>query len=337
MELKVKNLFNAEIKQKYLDTIENEGTKTTIYFQLLNAKSTEEQLEKDLYEMNIDEIALVMYDISCSTLTSVTNHLFCYNSYITWAIKEGFTKGSSNFSVLESKDFYEWGKQFVATYKTRIFTREKVLKMTNELVNYTDRALILALFEGISGSGFSEILNLKTSDLRQDESKYFAHLYDSDGTEREIEISKELYENLIRADEEKMYINANEMSTNPRSATSLYVESDRIFKKALRGRQSGENLLDRMFITRKFLLFKKVFNNKYLTARDFLKSGMCHMAYELYKKHGTLGTKEYRMIGDQFNTAMTNTGGNYYRNVTVIKRTVCTDSFKEVYGVSVCE
>src|SRR5690554_850344 len=151
--------------------------------------------------------------------------------------------------------------------------------MIDELNNYTDGALLLALFEGIKGKSFSELLTLKANNLEElEDRRCVAHLYDLKGNKtRTVEISRELYKLLLRADEQLAYITNNENE----SVETPFNDSEYIFKKAKKGKQYNSQMLDRHFITRKFLFFKKFFGNEFLTADDIVQSGMMDMAYRV--------------------------------------------------------
>ncbi len=339
MKNKMKRLYNWEVKERYLNTITRENSKETAYFQLLNASDMEKQLNKDLYDMDISEISLIMHDISSSTLDSAYGHLHLFNKYIEWAIEEGLTESSANWTPLDGKDLVEFGKQFVASYKTSMLTRKNLINLTKELINYADKALLLCLFEGIKGSGYSEILNLKRSDLRKEGEKYYADLKDTvKDTERTIEISEELYDLLLRTDTQETYYNwIRTGERKERYATSDFsMNVDRIFKKTVRGDHKGDYLTS-SFINRKFELYKKVFENQFLRATNIINSGIAQLAYDIYKeKQRPLKKEDYLKIGERFNTPMTTTNGEVYRNTTRLKRVICTKQFEEVYGKNIC-
>src|SRR6185437_4049524 len=139
--------------------------------------------------------------------------------------ENGYRK--TNINPLSSvEDKKEWVKPFVSTRKHYAFTRAEILDMCKELVNYQDRAVLLALFEGIVGKGFSELLNLKACDIKEIDDKYYATLHDNKSEEsRTIEISDQLATCLYKADQEIEYQNKNGLSDSAKSSTSILVES----------------------------------------------------------------------------------------------------------------
>ncbi|MGB2870418.1 hypothetical protein, partial [Psychrobacillus psychrotolerans] len=306
-------------------------TRTTMFFSLRNATKTERQLNKDLYEMNIDELSVVLSGAKSSTISSVHNYIMSFSRYIDWAYRKGLAV--RNINPLSQKDHVEWGRQFVTSYMNTILTREQIIDMLQELANEIDQAVLLALFEGISGEGFSELLNLKMDDIDEEDGKYFANLKDQNGDKRTIEISERLHKLLQLADTQTEYINKNENGTLPQTLYSQLYEGDRIFKKSKRGKVTEDNLLTHLFVNRKFNMFKKVFDNHYLNARDIKKSGICHLAYTLYGEKGKLETEDFIEIGNHYDTIWTSTKGKRYRNVTAIKKILNSDIAIGTYKV----
>lgn len=328
--LNAEKFYNGEIKIEYLNTIQHPETRKLTAYPFMAAKETEEKIyKKDLYDMSIDEIADVMKALSVSSANTAYNHAVKFEQYIDWAIENGYVGSNINpLSGLESK--LEWSKQFVATYKQSAFTRQQILGMCEGLENYVDRAVLLALFEGISGEGFSEILNLRTKDLKEEDGKYFATLYQKDGSSRTIEISEYLYDTLHKADAAPEYYNKNGHAENDRQSTSKFLDSEFIMKKTTRGKQEGALTL--FFVNRKFQIYKEVFNLKYLKSKDIQVSGMMHMANELYNRDGEFKQEHLHEIGDQFDTSMTRVDKYENRNTNVIKLLLKTDQFKNLYS-----
>lgn len=327
--LNVEKFYNGEIKVKYLNTIKHKDTRNLTAYPFMTAGKTEQAFGKDLYDMNIDEIGEVLKDLAVSSSNTAYNHTVKFEVYIDWAIGNGYVSSNINpISSLESK--LEWSKQHVATYKQSAFKREEILEMCEDLVNYVDRAVLLSIFEGISGEGFSELLNLRTKDLKEEDGVFKATLYRKDGTFRTIEITETLFNLLHKTDSEPEYVNKNGLAENDRSTTSKFQESEFIFKKTTRGKQEGS--LDGFYVNRKFVIYKDVFDLKFLKSKDIQVSGMMHMADYLYNKNGKFELEELKLIGDQYDTANNRTENGEYRNTNIIKLLLKTDLFKNLYG-----
>ena len=328
--LQYDKLYNSEPKKEFIEQYSSLDSRLTLYWQFLKVAPFERQKGKDMSEMTDVEIKEMLESAECSTLSSAINHINTYKRYIE-TVSDSDTSPFYTFS-----SFSELASEVVANYKNKRYTREELMFMIDELANDTDKALLLALFEGIKGKGFSELLTLKmwNVDIRfeQDSDNVIctAKVYDeSKDSHRTLNISKELYNLLDRADKQTSYKTNNQ----DENIETPFNESEYVFKKAKKGKQSGGAVLDRHFITRKFIFFKEFFGNTFLTADDIVQSGMMHMAYELYKESGKIGREELLKIGEHYDTIMTtNDGKNFYRNATVLKRIIFNEKFTELYG-----
>ena len=330
--LKFENLFNGEDKKRFISQYDSVDSQLTIYWQFLKVADFEgngtdkvKGLNKDMSEMTSDEIWEMLKFAKCSTITSAINHINTYKRYI-------------DFMNVEHNPFYDFdsyselASEVMDKTKNKRYSREDLMFMIDELNNYTDQALLLALFEGIKGKSFSELLTLKRSNLTVVENLendlYYADVYDKGTKEiRRVNISEDLYKLLILADKQSEYRTNNQDET----VETPFNDSEFIFKKAKKGKQGGSTL-DRHFITRKFVFFKEFFGNDGLTADDILQSGMMYMAYQLYLKSGKIGKEELLIVGDHYDTIMaTSNGKDYYRNITDLKRKIFTDELEKVY------
>lgn len=326
--------YNAEIKNEYFETFQNAATKEITEYAFKKAKKTEEDLRKDIYDMNIDELGDLIRSLGASTIDSAYNYAFKFQYYIDWASKNGYRKTNINpLDIIEDKK--SWVEPFVARYKQSIFTRDEILDMCERLANYPDRAVLLGLFEGIVGEGYSELLNLRAKDLSEKDEKYFATLHNKNGEIRTIEISEKLYIYLNKADEAPVYYNKNGESESLRSSESILVESPYIFKKSARGKQEGK--LDLFFVNRKFQLFKELFGAEFLRAKEVINSGILHMVNEFYQQKNHIEESDWVEIAEQYDTNFIEYKGKKQRNVIAIKEKANSQIFEEKYGYKVSE
>lgn len=314
-------LYNKDNKMEFIGNYESQESQMTIFGQFLKVSGFEKKLGKDISEMNEVEIKDMLLYGEYSTITSAINHINTYKRYVDFI-------DSQNNPFYNFDSYSELASEVVAKEKNKRYSRKELLDMLDELNNYTDQALLLALFEGIKGKSFSELLTLKTSNLYEENGSYFAKVYDSGEQDyRVVKITSRLYDLLHKADRQDRYKtnNQEEIIETP------FNDSEFIFKKAKKGRQGG-TVLDRHFITRKFIFFKEFFGNPNLSADDIVRSGMMYMAYEQFKQSGKLGKQELLEIGEQYNTIMaTSNGKDFYRNITDIKRKVFNEQLGKLY------
>lgn len=324
----MKTLYNKEKVIEFIsDNYNTHDSQMTIFWQFhrLSEVAKKAKITKDITDMNEEEIKDILIKMKFSTVTSAINNINTYKRYIDY-----YNKENNPFYNFDS--YSELASEIIAKDKNPRYTRKELLDMIEELNNDTDKALLLALFEGIKGKSFSELLMLKTSNLFKEKGKYYARLFDietKDYRPQPLEISEKLYDLFHKADTQKAYRtnNLEEIIETP------FNESEFIFKKAKKGRQGGV-VLDRHFITRKFIFFKDFFGNENISADDIVRSGMMHMAYELFKVSGKIGKDELLAIGEHYNTVMaTSNGKDFYRNITDIKRKIFNEQLSNLYPV----
>lgn len=320
--------YNEEIKERFINTLDNVVIQRFSEYPLKKASRTERIYKRDLYDMTEEQIGEVVSDLSCSTVDAVYNNVLKIEEYINWAIKNGY-RNSNIHPMATINNKREWSKQFVSEYRSYHFTRDQIVDMTEQLVNDTDRSVLLALFEGVEGKGFSEILNLKRSDIIEEGDQYLLNLKDDEENTRTIPVSKLLVNSLKKANVQIDYINKNGKTTSDRYNTSKIEESEFIFNKTTRGKQGGRP--DSFFIRRKFKEFKNIFACEHLVTKHIKDSGINHMANELQVDE-VLSKDSMKEIAEQFNTSYTTAGGERYRNLTKIKQIVETKDFEKLYG-----
>lgn len=265
--------------------------------------------------MNIEELKDVIKGLEASTIDSAYNYFFKLEYYIDWATKYRTTTINELAAITDKR---EWVSKCVASFRQPVYKREQILDMCKELDNYPDRAVLLALFEGIGGEGYSELLNLRSKDLTEKDGRYYATLYDKHGNSRTLEISEKLDEYLRKTDDETVYRNKNGKSESIRSSESLLVPSPFIFKKAARGKQEGA--LDLFFVQRKFTMFKELFETSFITPKRIINSGMLHHVNEIHQKQGFMTYDDWITIAEIFNTSIIKYNGEDTRNILTLKK-----------------
>lgn len=321
--------YNEEIKNKYLNTLNNEIIYHSTILLFRKSEPVERVLGKDIYEMTFEELGEVAHALENTTSNAVYNNVLKLEDYIKWSSVNKYRKG--NLNPLQNIDKVEWSKQFVATRKNYYFTRKDVLHMMDELDNYPDKALLLALFEGIKGKGFSEILNLKMSDITKKGEKNWVHLYDDVGKERDLEISDELVSVLESADRQmEYYANNGDNRAIGKRVASPYAPSDKVFKKTTRGKQTDDELTF-TFVNRKFIFYKDFFKLDFLKPKHVTDSGIMHYSNELQEEEA-IDTDSINEVADRFDTPMNAYKGKRYRNVTTVKKVIEIPAFSTLYG-----
>lgn len=335
MEKTVK-YYNQEIKERFINSYKNDESRVAVSNMMKKAAKTENVYNKDLYDMTLNEIDDVVSSLASSSQNAAYNKLLRIERYVDWAIKNGYRK--SNINLLNSiSGKREYAIKFVADRKNDFFTKDEIIDMMDSLVNDVDKAIFLGLFEGINGREFSELLNLKISDITIEGSQGWAKLTNEtliNGeiivVDRKIPISDLLADTLKRAQEQTEYLNKNgDAEGDDRHRTSDIETSEFIINKMKRGVHGGRP--NKSVMNRKFKEFKNVFGYRFLKADHIKKSGIMNMAHDL-QENEVLTEENLNKIAAHYDTWNKDMNiGQKRQSRTRIADVIITKEFEELY------
>ena len=302
--LYTEELYNPEVKEQFLEHVGEDSAATYLRILAISADH-ERQIGVDLFDMNLQELADVMYAVNPLTVNAVRSNISYTRRYIDWAIKRGYTK--SNINPLRGID-HTWGKQFIDYSKKLYLSEEELFEHEEDLVNGQDAFVLRALFSGLYGDGLSELLNLKIEDIKY-QSKIIK-LYDDSKGERELTFLEDnqekdferLYSLAEEAHGQSKYLNKNGTAENIRRLTSELIDSPFILKPS-KTRNSGEIRVSNHVIYRRLGNISEMFEIPYLTTKNIWKSGQIKMAKDLLERDNTnkLDIKHLVEIAIRFN------------------------------------
>lgn len=329
-----KGLFNEEQKNMYLKDLPK-NTKTA-YLRVLNrARALEERLNKDLYDFNIYEIENLMYYLSPKTLNSATSSISIIQNYIRWAIEQDLR--TDNLNPLDAVFGNEFIKKFIDSTNKIIFSENEINDVIGGLVNFQDSAVVVAIFEGILGKHYSELLNLTWRDIDTEKKEIFLKNENGNGGyETRIFTVKSgslLLRYLQKAYEEKVYYKQNgNPKRNIKSQTADLIDNDYVFRNALLNTKESNRRADQHLILRRLKRISEWYGQPYFNAINIRNSGMLKMAKDLYERDGELEKKQYDEICDRFNIQKNEKTGLY--NIARIKKDFLNlTKIKEVYDI----
>lgn len=328
-----KGLYNLEQKEMYL---KNLGTNTrATYYRILNrAKPLEEQFEKDLYNFNIHEIESLMNYLNPKTFNSSFSSISVIQSYIRWAIEQDLR--IDNLNPLDAIFGDEFVRKFIDTNNKMIFSEEEIRNIVGGLVNYQDSVIIQCLFEGIMGKKYSEILNLKISDVNfvKNEIKLINDISETEVSERIIQLDEgsNLPKMLELATNELIYYKNNgSVDPKAKSDRNSLVDNGFVLKVVLMNTKIEANKpADQHLILRRLKKVAEWFNEPHLNAINIRNSGMLKMARDLYWSEGELGSNQIERICEKFN--VTHRKNGVFNATRFKKEFLNIDKIKEIYG-----
>ena len=319
-------LYNEKIKEEFLRNYDNHQTQNTIKYLLYKAFSIENILDKDLYNFNISELGKVIQNTDPLNITVAKTNMRFLTAYISWAIEKGLR--NDNLNPLRGID-NEWLEQFVSKKKL-YFSEQEIRDIENKLVNYQDKAILRMLFEGISGDGVSEILNLTERDINDNTLK----LNDNKFEPREVVVSDYCLKLIKGALAEKEYKLKNGSVQRGTKEYNL-VSNDYVIRPIDRKVLDVNAPSDKHTIYRRIKFISDLSELPYLNVKNIERSGMIYYGKLLYEQEGSLGKEQLDKIGDKFGIRKVNINGYLNYNTTVLREYINEDNIMELYGVKI--
>ena len=158
---------DRELKEEFLNDMNNEFSEaiTHVAKSLLLTKitKTEVDLGKDFFNFSPREIETTLRDFRAKSLGSLNTYWSILCKYLVYANERRDNVDITIVKMLSSKDLEQYVNKVAE--KDRYKTRDELHNMLLNGVNPQDQAMLVLLFEGVSGKAYSEIVNLKVSDI----------------------------------------------------------------------------------------------------------------------------------------------------------------------------
>ena len=281
-------MYNEERKQQFL--LEKReyakiGNNLMNLFEM--AEPREKMYNQDLCEWNSDKIIEFYKYYSTSSISSLVMLNTALREYTTWCMENGMVSDNQNhYGEISSEALCKCVD--VSRLRESVFTRDELIEKIKELPNYTDRFVLLGLFEGIPND---VICDVKLSDLSRDTITL------SNG--KKIDVSKELISIMNIANDEAEYI-----SMTKTEKTFPYVYSNTIIKRTAKAK--GNIMSNTVLVGSKVRRCAKYFGLPSLTIKNLVESGRLHYISEIARENGitaeeVVKSKKYRkMFEDRY-------------------------------------
>jgi integrase len=320
------NLYNEEVKNRYLQTYDNEGTKNTIRHVFSKTAITEETLRKDLYNFSLEDLIDAFKNINALTKSVVMSAGRFIKSYISFCIKNGYRDDNLNpLTGIENDWYAQWiNKKLKIHYSFEEFTE---LVEDPALINAQDQALMFLLFEGVKGEQFIELRSLKYEHINFEENEiYIANRNES------IKVSDLCLKFLQKAYEQTTYYTYH----NGEYKEKELLSSSFLLKNVKAGRTEPENMVSMaVFYNRLNSIKTDLLELEYLTPNAISQSGQIFHSFLLYKKYGKLEYEQFAEIGKKYNLSLISNNGYTYYNTFLIKEYVNSENIKNLYDIDI--
>ncbi|RPK31809.1 tyrosine-type recombinase/integrase [Paenibacillus xylanexedens] len=329
------DFFNKDQKSRYLKDL-SPATELAYGRVFKRAAIMEKSLDKDLYDFNLDEISQFLYLLKAKKISSLRQAGSVINNYIGWAIDQDLRK--DNINPLSAVTSFEWYSQFIIDNHQSLFSEDDIGEVVDGCLNFQDKLIVQALFEGIMGKGNSEILNMKMEHITGSEGKYRITLFNDngDGTKesREIKISNFLYNILRIANKEEKYIKNNGiLKPNIKSSVNELIDNDYILRSAVNStiKQGIDEPTSIYLVQSRLKKIAEWHNLPQLTVKNVRNSGMLKVARDLYHKRNKLEAEEYSEIFEHFNIKKDKMG--QYQSGPMRSEFLNIPTIEKVYGL----
>lgn len=169
---------------------------TSLYSLFRKIEPYEQALDKDCSEFTEEEILQMYKEFQARSHNVLLNYNVILKAYCAW---------KRHYHGLENDIAYEnitteIVKTLIPEDAKRVLTRDEVTEIEDQLYNWTDRAIIEALFEGLSGNSMRDLTGVELSMIDEKEKQ----LVLPDG--RVFDLSDRLCDMLIKACNEYEYV-----------------------------------------------------------------------------------------------------------------------------------
>lgn len=321
-------VYNPDVKERFLESYDNIGTRNTIAYVFYASKEYEEKFNRDLYTFNRDEIKDVIHATNPLTKPVATSKSRYISSYIDFCTKQGFQETGGNinpFSGLPTT----WYDQFVDKSAKLYLSKDEIDEIEKDLVNAQDAVLLYLLFEGVFGTGGSEVLNLKKTDI--DFENNILHVEDDELGERDVEVSSHCMTIIKSALQESVY-KAKNGKAEKRNAERPLIINNYVLRNA-KTRSEHNNRADKHLIYRRISTMSDYFSLPYLTSKVIERSGMLYYCYKQIKegKYTEINNDLLKEIGDKFGMKKSMINGELNYNFYLMREYINPEVITSLY------
>lgn len=324
--IKNNSLFNEELKEKFLNTV-NEDTRPSYRRIFKKTAKHERALNKDINSFDLEEIETVLRSFKAKSRNTVESYGRIISSYLNWCVKEN--KVIQNVMMhLKPDDFSKYISDDIN------YMSEKELARIEDLCeNYQDAVILRLLFIGVGGRQLSEIRNLTKDDVDFENKKLrLINALKEDGDGKPIKFTERLIDvddrtlNLIRgAMNQKTYMKRNgevaqTENDNIRPYTDL-INNKYVIRASITKTDTFSVPVDKFVIYRRLSMLEEVLGLNKFNAKLIQQSGMLYLASKLTNNQDDIQLYDLKIVADHFNI-------NSYHN---LKGVITVDNIKRLY------
>lgn len=266
-------MYQSEMKEGFIKDYMRSRVvaRTSLYSLLRKTEPFEEKYDKDCSQFNQDEVLIMYTEFKAKSVYVLLNYNTILKAYCAWRRyyhKEKVTESYENITI-------ELLKPCIPEESNKFLSREEIIEIEDQLYNWTDKAILECLWEGVSGPSMIDLVNINKSmvDFKEKE------MYFSDG--RIVNLTNRLCEFLSKAFDETEYMCYGETLRVKKLAGigNLYKERDNAY---------ATDSNDKYFrwVYRKVQNFRDHVGIPGLTMKNIHISGMYHYLCQAMQETG---------------------------------------------------
>ena len=159
-------MYNTERKEEFIREYLKSRViqKTTLYALFKKTSPFEYELNKDCSEFTRDEILDMFGKFKSKSVYVLMNNNTVLKAYCAYIKYYHTPTLEISYEGINIEDL----KPCVADSKNKLFTREDIIDIEDQLYNYVDRAVIELLFMGVAGKNMEDIYSVSAECVRGD-------------------------------------------------------------------------------------------------------------------------------------------------------------------------
>lgn len=277
-------MYQSEMKEGFIkDYLRSRVVaRTSLYSLFRKTAPFEEKANKDCSQFTEDEVIAMYNEFNSKSMQTLFNYNVILKAYCAWRRHYHKDQTTEAYEYITTKTL----KQRVSIKANKFLSREDITEIEDQLLNYTDKAILEALWEGISGPNMRDLVSIQDYMVHHDEKM----LQYPDG--REVQLTTRLCAFLKKAFEETQYLCYGDFLkvTTITRAGKLYKERDNV-----RGKISDDKAF--RWVYRKIQRFRKYVGIPGLTMKNIHISGFYHYLRQGVQESG-LDLKEFLRSAD---------------------------------------
>lgn len=191
-------MYNSEKKEGFIKDYMRSRVvaQTSLYSLFRKTESFEEELGKDCSQFTETEILNMYEAFQARSSHTLLNYNVILKAYCAWDKYFNNTEGNIAYENITAPMM----RPLIPDGAKKVLSREEITEIEDQLYNWTDKAIVEALFEGLSGNSMQDLVGVKLEMINHQTKQ----LELPDG--RLFDLTDRLYEFLVKACKEEEYV-----------------------------------------------------------------------------------------------------------------------------------